>query len=154
VDASASSSGQGGLGGDLGGTGLFEIFDSSTSSPSNVNVTFTATLSGNQFLSTDQYGQSAMSEIIFTLFLPDIGTLALSYDNPITIGPSTTVTSPYSAGALTSTVQLQTNTEYTLIAEADAETSALVTTPEPSSIFLIGLGLAGVLYAGRRTQAR
>jgi hypothetical protein len=149
VTASASSTGQGGLGGDFGGTGLFEIYDASNASPSNVNVTFAAELSGNQSLTTDAYGQFATSEIIFNLFLPDIGTTVLSLDNPLSIGPSTSFAAPYS-NTLTGTVTLQTNTDYTLIAEGDAETSGLNLTPEPSSFFLTALGLFAVLYAGWR----
>jgi hypothetical protein len=149
--ASASSTGQGGLGGDFGGTGLFEILDSTNPTPSNVNVTFTAGLSGSQLLMTDAYGVSATSEIIFNLSLPDIGTTALFYDNPLSIGPSSSLNSPYSASP-TDTVQLQTNTEYTLIVEADAESSGLNSTPEPSSIFLTALGLFAALYAGWRSK--
>jgi hypothetical protein len=121
VNSSASSTGQGGLGGDLGGTGLFEVYHSSNSSPSNVNATFSAALSGNQSLTTDQYGQSATYEIIFTLFLPDIGTTVLFLENPAggySIGPSTSINAPYS-NTLTGSVTLQTNTGYTLIAEVD-----------------------------------
>ncbi len=149
--SSASSTGQGGLGGDFGGSGLFEIFDSSNPSPSNVNVTFTASLSGSQSLATDAFGQSATSEIVFNLFLPDIGATPLFLDNPLSIGPGSSLAAPYS-GTLTGAVTLQTNTDYTLIAEVDAESSGLNLTPEPSSSLLTALGLFAVLYAGWRAK--
>jgi hypothetical protein len=131
VTSFASSTGQGGLGDDFGGTGSFEIRDSSNPSPENVNVVFSATLSGSQSLTTDGAGVFATSEIIFTFSLPDLGSTLLSLDNPLSIGPSTSLVSPY-GNMLTSTVQLQTNTEYAFIAEADAESSGFNSAPEPS----------------------
>jgi hypothetical protein len=139
----------------LGGTGLFEIVSPSTTT---VNVTFTATLSGDQTLTTDADGEFATSEIVFSLLLPDIsGTPIIFIDSPLCIGtppgstclassPST-LNSPYS-NILTSTVQLNTNTDYTLIAEADAESSGF-NVPEPSSIFLTAWVSFAVLGAGR-----
>jgi hypothetical protein len=160
----AESTGQGGLGSDLGGTGLFEIV---SPSDTTISVTFSATLSGDQTLTTDADGEFATSEIVFSLLLPDIsGTPIIFIDNPLCIGtppgstcisssPST-LNSPYS-NTLTDTVQLQTNTDYTLIAEADAESSGL-NVPEPSSIFLTAWVSFAVLFAGRtwrnRTNAR
>jgi hypothetical protein len=44
--------------------------------------------------------------------------------------------------------KLQTNTDYTLIMEADAESSGNNLTPEPSSFLLATLGLFAALYAG------
>jgi hypothetical protein len=159
----AESTGQGGLGGDFGGTGLFEILDTSNPTPSDVNVTFSATLSGDQTLTTDADGEYATSEIVFSLLLPDIsGTPIIFIDNPICIGtppgstciassPST-LNSPYS-NTLTDTVQLLTNTGYTLIAEADAESSGL-NVPEPSSIFLTAWVSFAILFAGRTLRSQ
>lgn len=152
VTAFASSTGQGGLGGDFGGTGLFEIVSASTTS---VSVTFNAKLSGSQSLTTNAFGQSATSEIIFNLLLPDIGSVVFFLDNPLSIGPSASLVAPLST-TLTNSVTLQTNTDYTLIAEVDAESSGLNTIPEPSSLFLIAFGLFVVLFASRalRNQRR
>jgi hypothetical protein len=155
----AESTGLGGLGGDFGGTGLFEILDSSNPTPSAVSVTFTATLSGDQTLTTDADGAFATSEIVFSLLLPAInsGNPIIFLDNPLCIGNSPgntclnsspgTVNSPYS-NVLTDTVQLMTNTDYTLIAETDAESSGF-NVPEPSSIFLTAWVSFAVLFAGR-----
>jgi hypothetical protein len=140
----ASSTGQGGLGGDFGGTGLFEILSTSNTS---VDVTFSATLSGSQTLTTDAYGDFATSEIVFNLVLPDIGSTVLFLDNPLSIGPSATLVSSYS-NTLTNTVSLQTNTDYTFIAEADAESSGL-NVPEPSALFLTAFVSLAVLFSGR-----
>lgn len=150
VTASASSTGQGGLGGDFGGTGLFEIISASNTS---VNVTFSAKLSGSQSLTTNAFGQSATSEIIFNLLLPDIGSVVFFLDNPLSIGPSASLVDPLST-TLINTVTLQTNTDYTLIAEADAESSGLNTIPEPSSFFLTAFGFFAVLFAGRALRNR
>jgi hypothetical protein len=142
--STASSTGQGGLGGDFGGTGSFEIVSASNTP---VDVTFSATLSGSQTLTTDAYGDFATSEIVFNLVLPDIGSTVLFQDNPLSMGPSATLVSSYS-NTLTNTVSLQTNTDYTFIAEADAESSGL-NVPEPSSLFLTAFVSFAVLFSGR-----
>jgi hypothetical protein len=90
----ASSTGQGGMGEDFGGTGLFEIPDVSNSTPSPGNLPFNATLRGS--LTTDGSGVLATSEIIFNLILPDLGAVPISLENPLLIGPNTSLVSPYS----------------------------------------------------------
>jgi hypothetical protein len=144
----ASSTGQGGLGGDFGGTGLFEILDTSNPTPSPVDVTFSATLSGMQSLNTDGSGVFATSEIIFNLLLPDLGAVPISLDNPLSIGPSSSLDSPYS-NTLMGTVSMLTNTDYTLIAEVDAESSGLNSVPEPSFLFHTEVGIFAILLARR-----
>jgi hypothetical protein len=144
----ASSTGQGGLGGDFGGTGLFEILDTSNPTPSPVDVTFNATLVGSQSLSTDGSGVFATSEIIFNLLLPDLSAVPISLDNPLSIGPSSSLVSPYS-NTLMGTVTMLTNTEYTLIAEVDAESSGLNSVPEPSFLFHTEVGIFAILVARR-----
>lgn len=153
ITASASNSSESGLGVDQGGTGLFEIYDALNSTPTNVDVTFTATLSGGQTLITDMYGVSATSEIIFTLQVPGTSA-ALFYYNLISIGPSTSVNTPLGPPNTiqTNTATLQTNTQYTLFAEADAESSGNNVLPEPSSFFLTALGVFTALYAGWRIK--
>jgi len=147
----ASSTGQGGLGGDFGGTGLFEILDTSNPTPSPVDVTFKATLSGTQSLTTDGSGVSATSEIIFNLLLPDLGAVPISLDNPLSIGPSSTLVSPYS-NTLTGTVTMLTNTDYTLIAEVDAESSGLNSVPEPQFLTHAVVGFFAILVVRRSCQ--
>jgi hypothetical protein len=152
--AFASSVGQGALGPAFGtGQGFFEIFDGLNPTPTAVNVNFSATLSINQFLLTDASGVFASSETIFQLILPDLPNQPLLFfDNPITIGPSDSA-SFISNPTLTGSVTLQTNTQYTLIAEVDSESSGLNTVPEPSLILLDGLG-AAMLCAWLRKRNR
>ena len=155
VDANASSSAQAALGPAFGtGQGLFEIVDTSTPGANPVDVTFSATLNINQFLQTNFQGLNAFSEVIFQLQLPDLSDVVLFYDNPATIGPSST-SSNVSGPTLTGTVTLETNTSYTLIAEVDSESSGLNEVPEPSLMLLDGLGAGMVgLYLVRRIQKR
>jgi hypothetical protein len=148
VTSFASSTGQGGLGGDLGGTGSFEILDTSNPTPSSVNVTFSATFSGSQSLYTDGTGVFATSEIIFNLILPDLGAVPISLDNLLSIGPSDSRLSPYS-GTIMGSVQMLTNTDYAFIDEADAESSGFNYVPEPSSLFEIEVGIFAILFARR-----
>jgi hypothetical protein len=144
----ASSAGEGGLGGDFGGTGLFEILDPSNPTPSPVSVTFSATLSGSQSLFTDGSGVFATSEIVFNLLLPDLGLVPISLDTPQSIGPSTSLVSPYNH-TLTGTAMMFTNTEYTLVAEVDAESSGLNAVPEPSFLLQTEIGIFAILLARR-----
>lgn len=148
VTSFASSTGQGGLGADFQGTGSFEILDTSNPTPSSVSVTFSATLSGSQSLYTDGTGVFATSEIIYNLILPDLGAVPISLDNPLSIGPSDYLLSPYSA-TLTGTVQMLTNTDYTFIDEADAESSGFSYVPEPSFLFQTEVGIFAILFARR-----
>lgn len=144
-DTSASSTGQGGF------QGSFEIL-SLTPTPAPVSVTFTAALMGYQSLTTDMAGVGLNSEIIFNLILPGMGpagTTVLFLDNPLSVGPGSSLVSPYS-NSLTNTISLLTNTDYTLIAGVDAESAGLNYAPEPSIPFLYEFAfLAVVLFAGR-----
>lgn len=148
VTSSASSTGQGGLGADFQGTGSFEILDTSNPTPSNVNVTFSATFSGSQSLYTDGTGVFATSEIIFNLILPDLGVVLFPIDNPLSIGPGDSLLAPYS-NTLTATVAMQTNTEYPFIDEVDAESSGFSHVPEPSFLFQTEVGIFAILFARR-----
>jgi hypothetical protein len=127
LEAAASSVGRGSL------QGSFEI----TGATAPVNVQFQAMLQGDQSLSTPGTGQSATSEVIFTLILPDLPNQPLLFfDNPLTIGANdsgSNTTSP----TLTASVTLQPNTEYSLITEVDAESSGQNAIPEPSSLLLL-----------------
>jgi len=134
-------------------SGTFEIMGPG-STPSPVNVTIKAALSYSQSLMTDAYGEQANSEVIFQLNLPDVtATPFLFLDNPLQIGPNTTLAasrSPTLSGS-TSSLGLLTNTPYSIYIEADAESSAINTSPEPASFLLIG---AGLLLIGARRQKR
>jgi hypothetical protein len=146
VTSSASSTGQGGLGLDFGGTGQIEIV-----SPTNTTVSteFSAQLSGNQSLTTTGGGQFATSEVIFNFMLPDLGANAsvLFLDSPQSIGPGGMFVAPVST-TLMNSVNLQTNTPYNFLLEVDAESSGLDVAPEPSSSFLTGCGFFAMLLAG------
>jgi hypothetical protein len=131
-------------------SGRFEI----TGATNPVNVTFNAFLSISQFMQTTGAGQSATSETIFTLLLPDLSpNPVLGYDNPLAIGPDQVMSydaSPTSP-TLTTSMSLQPNTPYSFYAELDAESNG-VSTPEPSSVGLVltAVGLLAVL--GRLTR--
>lgn len=143
ITASASSGANGGPGSFIG---VFEI----TGAAGMVHVNFSAPLTGTQYLTTNGGGQTASSEITFYLLLPDISSSPeLFYDNPLTIGPDSTSVSPLSQ-TLSASVMLQTNTQYNLIVDVDAESSGLNITPEPSLFTLTALGLLGVFVARRR----
>jgi hypothetical protein len=148
VDLSASSTGASGF------QGGFEIV--TAGAPTNVNVTFNATLTGNQSLTTDAAGLGLNSEIVFNLVLPGTGSV-LFLDNPLSVGPSSSLVAPYSS-TLTNSVSLMTNTDYTLIAAVDAESAGFNYAPEPSIPFLTEFGLFAALFAGRvwrnRTQSQ
>jgi hypothetical protein len=114
-----------------------------------VSVNLTAPLSGDQSLMTTGDGVSASSEIIFEALLPDVSiTPILFYDNPLSIGPNTTLVSPLST-TLSASETLMANTPYLLIVGVDAESSGLSMAPEPSLCALTALGLLGV-FAVRR----
>jgi hypothetical protein len=135
--------------------GTFEIV--STGPPTLLTATINATLNGFQTLTTIGGGQFATSEIVFNLniyssdpTLPSPGNV-LFLDNPLSIGPDTTLVAPLSSPntSLTSTgVQLYTNTDYTLGAYADAESSGFTVAPEPSFSFPAKLSLLGMLLVG------
>jgi hypothetical protein len=140
-DGFANSTGQSSL------SGKFEI--TGTNNP--VDVTFNAFLSVNQFLQTTGAGQSASSEIIFTLLLPDLGpNPVLALDNPLAIGPDQ-VLSYGASPTLTTSMSLQPNTPYSFVASLDAESNGVSVTPEPSSLAL-AFTLVGILAVlGRLT---
>lgn len=124
IGAAASSVGRGSL------SGSFEIIG--TAAP--VTVQFRAMLQTDQSLSTPVTGQSATSEVIFNLDLPDLPNQPLLFfDNPLQIGPNDSISSMTSP-TLTASVVLDPNTPYSLITEVDAESSGLNTVPEPSSL--------------------
>jgi hypothetical protein len=143
-DGFANSAGQSSL------SGMFEI-NSATTNP--INVTFNAFLSVSQFLQTTGAGESATSETIFTLLLPDFGqNPVLGFDNPLAIGPDD-VMSYDTSPTLTTSMSLKPNTSYSFHAELDAESNGVSVVPEPSPVWLLftAFGLATALGQLTRT---
>jgi hypothetical protein len=145
ISASASSSAQGTL------WGTFEIVGTSD----NATVQFSAALTADQILATDNNGVFASSEVIFTLALSS-GDTPLFLDNPLTIGSGSSIVSPYSGTLTGSSSPLLPDTAYTLVIQTDAESSGLNSgVPEPSSLILsiTALGVYG-LITGRKGWRR
>jgi hypothetical protein len=140
--ASASGTGRGRL------EGAFQI----TGATGPVSLHISAILSGDQYLFTDPYGIFASSEIIFSLLLAGQSGPTLSADSLYTIGPDDSLHAPYSA-TLSADVTLDPDTVYSFIAEVDAESSGIDSTPEPWTIWMMLAGLA-VVFTRRRLLIR
>jgi hypothetical protein len=142
----ASSEGQGTL------SGVFEI----TGTTGPVNVTLDLSLTDDQFLQTDSSGLSGSSQSIFTLTLPDIQSPPiLSFNKLLTVsGPNQTQSYDPSPMLLTTSLLLQPNVQYSFVAATDAESYAVDSAPEPSSITLVLIGLALVFLPRLRKPAR
>jgi hypothetical protein len=128
-------------------SGAFEI--TGTSNP--VDVTFTAALSNNQYLLTDANGQSAYSESIFTLLLPDVSSVSsgpvLGYDNLLTLTGPNQSKSTGGPQPLSTTITLQPNTPYSFTTTLDAEANGygVLAVPDgsnPVALMLIAVGLS------------
>jgi len=127
--AFASSSANGNPFGSLSGS--FEIDGPS----GTVSVTLEAMLQYSQFLQTMDGGVFATSDVNFSLLLPDVNSSPLLFfDNPLTIGPNSTV-APSGAPTPMTSVMLNADTPYSFVANVDAESSGL-NAPEPSSLLL------------------
>ena len=127
--------------------GSFEIVGTSGS----VSVDFAASLTGSQSLFANGGGESAKSEIVFSLLLPAVSSSPLLfYDNPLSMGPDMSLISPYS-NTLTDSVMLQANTPYLLIGNVDSESSGFSIIPEPSLAVLTALALCALWFVRRRT---
>jgi hypothetical protein len=129
----------GGTYGDLGGppgvpTGTFEIVDTSGAARP-VTVAFLAGLKGDQELKTDAAGVKATSEVTFFLIINNMQELFV--DTPLAIGPSSTLSHPFTTTLTNSDNTLLTNTIYSFEANVDAESYGL-NTPEPSYIWVTG----------------
>jgi len=126
-------------------SGAFEI--TGTSNP--VDVTFTASLSNNQYLKTGANGQSAFSGETFELKVPDASSNpVLGYANPLSIAGlnqlTSTGTQPVS---LTTTISLQPGTPYSFTTTLDAEANGygVLAVPDgsnPVALMLIAVGLS------------
>jgi hypothetical protein len=146
VDAQADSTGIGTLG-SATLSNLFEI----TGGTGSVDVTFSVLIDGSNSVTTDQLGLLAQSETVFGLEVN--GQSELGFDQLLVVGPSST-NSQTSNETLSVTVPLNFGTTYTLVAEADSESQAIDTTPEPAtaSLGIIGLGALGAYVRRKRTQ--
>jgi hypothetical protein len=114
-----------------------------------VSVNFAVDLSGLLQLATDSSGLLAETETIFTLLLE--GDTVLSDDRPRSIGPNATLLEPFSL-TLTGSRDLMFNTSYSLLLRVDSESHAInAAVPEPSTITLLGLGVA---WCCRRMRGR
>jgi hypothetical protein len=112
-------------------SGTFEIVDTTNPGTNPVSVNFSAALSISQSLLTDIYGVEASSEVTFQFSLPDIGAVPfLFYDNPLSIGPSQSLSSS-SSTTLSASTTLMTNTPYSFDLETDSESDGTSITPEP-----------------------
>jgi len=133
-------------------SGAFEI----TGSTSPVSVDFSAFFSGSQNLQTTGYGQSASSEVIFSLLLPDYSSTPILFsDNLLTIGPNQVLSSGVDS-PLTTSIYLLPNTDYSFVASLDAESGgvAIAPTPEPSPLVLL-LTAVGLFAAfGKRLTSK
>jgi hypothetical protein len=162
INASAGTVGPGPYGVLCGGSvapcfnaGGFEIVDSSGGT-NPIGVQFTASLSYDQSLSTDNYGLLASSEVIFQLSLPDTGLVPFLFlDNPLSISGPDQSAAATASPVLSSSTTLLTNTPYSLYIEADAESSGLDSpTPEPSSLLLAAGGTAMIFVTLAFTRGR
>jgi MYXO-CTERM domain-containing protein len=134
-------------------SGYFQFSNGGLSDP--VNVSFSAALALDQSLMTDLAGNSAYSEANFQFILPDddangnfIGTL-LALDNPISIGPDSSVDA-ISSPTLSNSALLTPDTPYYFFLELDSESQGVDSTPEPSTIWLGVAGLAAFVLWRRR----
>jgi hypothetical protein len=145
VDASASSSA---MGNPASLVGTFEV-----SIATALNIS--ATIASNQSLSTDIFGVSAFSEAIFSVQL-DNGDIPVFFDNPLSIGPNTSLVDIRDPHTLPgSTSMLQANTPYSIFIQTDAESQGVNSVPEPSSVSLTVLALAGLIavHSARRKKS-
>jgi len=120
--------------------GAFEITDAS-GDQNPVDATLNAFLSASQSLSTDPLGLEATSEVTFNLDLYDSDlnlVTSLFLDNPLAIGPGSSLSQSSTPELTIGTVAMMTNSDYYLYAEVDAESSGLNSTPEPSYGVLTG----------------
>ena len=116
----------------------------------SANVAFGATISGLLSVLTDNYGESAFAESVFTLEVD--GNPVLFNDEPFSIGASSADGSPFSF-ALNGNQTLDFNTPYALGVYLDSE--AIVTNiPEPQPAYLLLVAIfCGVIFSARKHRA-
>ena len=121
-----------------------------TGGSGSVNVLFSTLINGSLNLLTDNYGQSADAETVFTLQVD--GNPILFNDQVLTIGPNQNAQSPFST-LLSNTVTLQYNTVYQIYIEADAEAFAS-NIPEPGLGAIFAVGALMVIGLRRKRALR
>ncbi|TAK99830.1 MAG: RHS repeat protein [Verrucomicrobia bacterium] len=115
-----------------------------------VNVSFAALVSGSINLFTDNYGQYAEGETIFSF---EVNGSPVLFDNSFfSIGPNDSASSSFTT-PLNQNLLLQFNTPYFLYLEADAETY-VVNAPEPGAVALLLMGSAVLWFVKRRSLRR
>lgn len=139
IEASASSAA---FGSPASLVGTFEVTTATV-------VNILATIATDQTLLTDFFGVSAFSEAIFSIQL-DNGDIPVFFDNPLTIGPSSSLSAPQNMTLTGATSILQPGTAYSLFIQTDAESSGVNSqVPEPPASFLL-LTALGLLSLVRR----
>lgn len=135
-------------------TGRGSLFNSFmvTGGSGDVEVTFTATLSGNVSVDTGPLGVFASTEAIFAMELD--GDLLGIFQTSLLIGPSASDAASISDSISASRI-LQFDTLYFFYAEADSESSGLTTVPEPSTLLagLVAIAIALARLRPRRGEA-
>jgi hypothetical protein len=141
INVEADSTGTGSL------SNSFEI----TGGTGSVDVTFSVLIAGSNSVTTDQFGVLAQSETVFGLEVN--GQPVLPFDQLLVVGPSSSNSSTFNQ-TLSNTVSLNFGTTYSLVAEADSESQAIDTTPEPAtaSLAFIGLAVLGAYIRRKRIQ--
>jgi hypothetical protein len=141
INAEADSTGIGNL------SNFFEI----TGGTGSVDVTFSVLIDSSNSVTTDQLGVLAYSETDFGLEVN--GSPAIATYQVLAVGPSSTTSSTF-AVTLSNTVPLNFGSTYSLVAQADSESQAIDTTPEPAtaSLAFIGLAALGAYIRRKRTQ--
>jgi len=113
-----------------------------TGGTGNVQVTFSVNLSGTLNVFTDAFGRLAQTETIFDLELD--GTSVLFRDDPLSIGPNSSATLPFSQ-TLQNTLTLQFDNPSFILAQIDSESEGINRVSEPSAIILMLCGLVGLV---------
>jgi hypothetical protein len=133
-------------------SGTFEILNHQAT-PTPVDVTFTAVLTGEQNLSTSGLGVAGTSGVAFDLYLGN-GFNLLSYQNEATVGANQTsdftISNATIGGPLTDTVSLYTNTFYSYTTDVVTASDGM-NAPEPGDWLPLAAGLP-LLFVFRRLR--
>jgi hypothetical protein len=138
---------------DSTGTGTLSNSFQITGGTGSVDVTFSVLIDSSNSVTTDQFGVLAETETVFGLEVNGQPALPPFDQLLVVVGPSSSNSSTFD-GTLSNTVTLNFGTTYSLVAEADSESQAIDTTPEPAtaSLAIIGLAALGACIRRKRTQ--
>jgi hypothetical protein len=137
---------------DSTGAGYLSNFFEITGGTGSVDVTFSVLIVSSNSVSTDQFGVLAYSENVFGLEVN--GQPELTLDQLLEVGPSSSGSLTFNE-TLSTTVPLTFGTPYSfVVSEADSESQAIDTTPEPAtaSLAFIGLAALGAYIRRKRNQ--